>query len=731
MIVIKLKRNIISFLIVIVGMILMGCPNPSIPTISDSKAITVFNFTSLSATGIINEINHTITVDVPNGTDVTALIPTITHTGKSISPTLDEAQNFTSPVTYTVTAEDTSIQIYTVTVTVAATLSTAKAITAFIFTSPSATGIINETNHTIAVDVPNGTDVTSLIPSITHTGNSISPISGTAQNFSSPVTYTVTAEDTSVQNYTVTVTEVETFSVTFNSQGGSSVSSQTIVTGGTVIKPDSPTLTGNGFGGWYKEETYQNRWDFLMDKVNSDTTLYARWYTGTEGLNYTLINGETEYSVSGGNTNGNTIIVIPKYWNDMKVTSIKDSGFNNWGNMTGITIPDSVTYIGSRALMSCKNLTSITIPDSVTFIGDYAFSYCKNLTSITIPEGVTSIANSVFQSCTGLTSVTIPVSVTSIGNSAFRTCSLLTSITIPDNVTSIGEYAFYDCGSMTSATIGNSVISIGNSAFKSCSSLTSINIPDSVTSIGEWAFYSCTNLPNITIPSSVTSIGIYAFSSCDSLTSITIPGSVTSIENNTFYNCNALTSITIPQSVTSIGNSAFESCTNLTSITIPDSVISIGSSALNSCSGLTSITFPDGITSIGSYILGGCTSLTSVTFGTSVTSIEDCAFIGCTSLLSITIPDSVTSIGDSVFASCTSLTDVIIGSGITSIGDDIFGYCGALNNISMKPLTAPTVGGFIYSDGTNWTLHIYSGSTGYDVSPWTNNPPFGTISTDL
>ena len=82
----------------------------------------------------------------------------------------------------------------------------AKAITAFGFTSPAATGVIDEAAHTIAVTVPFGTTISALVPMIFITGASVSPASGAAHDFSSPVTYTVTAADASTQEYTVTVT---------------------------------------------------------------------------------------------------------------------------------------------------------------------------------------------------------------------------------------------------------------------------------------------------------------------------------------------------------------------------------------------------------------------------------------------------------------------------------------------------------------------------------------------
>jgi hypothetical protein len=84
----------------------------------DNKAITSFNFNALSPAviGVITEATHTIALTVPSGINVTALVPTITHTGASISPASGSAQNFTNPVTYTVTAADSSTQAYAVSV---------------------------------------------------------------------------------------------------------------------------------------------------------------------------------------------------------------------------------------------------------------------------------------------------------------------------------------------------------------------------------------------------------------------------------------------------------------------------------------------------------------------------------------------------------------------------------------------------------------------------------------
>ena len=162
-----------------------------------------------------------------------------------------------------------------------------------------------------------------------------------------------------------------------------------------------------------------------------------------------------------------------------------------------MTIPNSVTSIGSKAFFGCNGLTSVTIPNSVTSIGEYAFYGCSGLTSITIPNSVSSIKDGAFGGCSGLTSVTIPNSVTSIGYQAFSGCTGLTSITIPNSLTSIGYSAFESCSGLTSVTIPNSVSSIQDGAFAKCSGLTSVIIPKSVKLIRIHAFLKCTKLAEV------------------------------------------------------------------------------------------------------------------------------------------------------------------------------------------------------------------------------------------
>jgi len=68
-----------------------------------------------------------------------------------------------------------------------------------------------------------------------------------------------------------------TYTVTFDSQGGSAINSQVVPDGGLVTEPTAPTRTGYNFGGWYKESGCTNDWVFNTDTVTSNITLYAKW----------------------------------------------------------------------------------------------------------------------------------------------------------------------------------------------------------------------------------------------------------------------------------------------------------------------------------------------------------------------------------------------------------------------------------------------------------------------
>ena len=114
-----------------------------------------------------------------------------------------------------------------------------------------------------------------------------------------------------------------------------------------------------------------------------------------------------------------------------------------------VLVEDGVTSIGRCAFygavgyvssgvplyQSCSNMTSVTLPGSLTSIGSHAFADCSALNSVTSPIW------GYFKNCP-VNTVTIPEGVTNIADEAFYGVSRLESIIIPEGITSIGRRAF-------------------------------------------------------------------------------------------------------------------------------------------------------------------------------------------------------------------------------------------------------------------------------------------------
>ena len=90
--------------------------------------------------------------------------------------------------------------------------------------------------------------------------------------------------------------------------------------------------------------------------------------------------------------------------------------------------------------------------------------------------------------------------------------------------------------------------------------------------------------------------------------------------------------------------------------------------------------------------------------------------LSITGQLSITIPDGVTTIETFAFSNNSALTNVTISSSVTTIGADTFTNCTSLTNITSLATTAPIIQSSTFANvGTNGTLTVPVGSTGYDV----------------
>lgn len=140
------------------------------------------------------------------------------------------------------------------------------------------------------------------------------------------------------------------YEVTFDTQGGSTVAKQSIIEGGKVQKPSNPTKGTDTFGGWYKEPSCTNAWNFDTDKITKATTLYAKWNSNsTPVVPVEPVTGDLFVSPTGngdgksqGNPTdiqtaintipaGNTIWVLDGTYNQSEEVLIEDSNNGSAG----------------------------------------------------------------------------------------------------------------------------------------------------------------------------------------------------------------------------------------------------------------------------------------------------------------------------------------------------------------------------------------------------------------
>ncbi|WEA39520.1 InlB B-repeat-containing protein [Lysinibacillus fusiformis] len=87
--------------------------------------------------------------------------------------------------------------------------------------------------------------------------------------------------------------KAQTYTVSFNTDGGSAVSDQSVAYGGKASAPTpAPTKAGYTFGGWYKDAGHTQAYDFT-NVITENTTIYAKWKAQTYTVSFNTDGGST------------------------------------------------------------------------------------------------------------------------------------------------------------------------------------------------------------------------------------------------------------------------------------------------------------------------------------------------------------------------------------------------------------------------------------------------------
>ncbi|HBB71288.1 MAG TPA: hypothetical protein DCZ71_01615 [Ruminococcus sp.] len=187
--------------------------------------------------------------------------------------------------------------------------------------------------------------------------------------------------------------------------------------------------------------------------------------------------------------------------------AIADSALADNYLIVSVTLPDTVTVIGTGALERSRLLQKVTLSKNLKYIKDAAFRFCWRLQNVDLPDGLLYIGADAFRKCHEFTEMIIPDSVTYIGSKAFFKCVNLKSVKLPAHIAKISLGLFRHCHQLTEIVIPDDVTVIEKDAFAECRSLEKISLPSGLKRIGDGAFANCRKLRFLEIPDSVEYIG--------------------------------------------------------------------------------------------------------------------------------------------------------------------------------------------------------------------------------
>ncbi|MDD3129814.1 MAG: leucine-rich repeat protein [Candidatus Izemoplasmatales bacterium] len=437
---------------------------------------------------------------------------------------------------------------------------------------------------------------------------------------------------------------VNSYTVTFETNGGSIINLITQDYDTDLIEPAEPTKIGCIFDGWYSDSNLITSYHFTTVPAEN-ITVYAKWILAVaddvSDYSFYLLEDDT-YQISRYN-GSNSKVVIPSFYLGKPVTVIGYNAF--YGNETITNIyfqkDSQLTRIDTQAFQKCKNLSTITIPPTVTSIGANVFGSCWNLRSVTFPSSILYIDQYIFQDCLSLESISVEgdnqfyISENGVLFDKQKTLLISypakkndTTFQLPSSIVEISGYAFNNNHFITEIIFdtNSQLLTIDVGAFLNCSNLQDIIFPDTLTSIGQSSFAGCSSLEVITITENISAIYGNPFPDCSSLTSINVDE-----DNQNFTAINKVlfdkqvtnligypggltsTSYEVPSTVTSIGIMAFAKCVNLKNISIPNSVTTIGGSAFYGCTNLTTIIISVNVEVMGYWVFDDCAALTIYT----------------------------------------------------------------------------------------------------------------------
>lgn len=522
-----------------------------------------------------------------------------------------------------------------------------------------------------------------------------------------------------------------TFSITFNSLGGSSVQTITGECGTSIVAPQSPVKEGYSFRGWYRVGSVLA---YEFDKIEAkNITLYAKWEINQYSINFDSDGGSEVESI------------IQDYLTEVSApANPTKAGYEFIGWFEG-----DVEYVFNT--IEAREVNLIAKWRSVEHTIKFRSNGGSSVNNITARYGVDIVEptqpTKQFYNFVGWFEVGSDTAYV-FDKMEDRDIILYAKWAVIDELT---PFEFKINGAecilvkvkdkaITNIAIPNNVYSVSADLFKECSELISVQISASVTNIADNAFDKCAKLQTIIVDSQnayyqsidgvlynkVASILIY-YPMASQSSSFVVPNSVEKLADNSIYNCSALTSITLGASVKTLGKNVLLECNKLQTIGVNSSNNYFASTDGVLYSKNYRILYkypvakqqqtfqvPNSVCQVASCGFYKCVNLQSVTCNinsSQLLSIGESAFYGCQNLVTIDLPLSLETISKNAFMNCYSLSSVTLRECLATIEQDSFSWCTNLMSVTiLESETALLINKYAFSNCYK-LMEVYMGRT--------------------
>ena len=274
--------------------------------------------------------------------------------------------------------------------------------------------------------------------------------------------------------------------ITFDSNGGSAVSTMTVDSLSQVTTLPTPQWQDHNFLGWKLNNALV---ELPLDVVDSDIALVASWRGVTEDFQF---KDETDGSVTitkyiGANVN----VVIPATIANKPVKGLAENAFDGCSGVKSIVLPQSLVNLEYKSLYGCTALEALTISGNVDgslkyYFGNDEANVPLTLKEITFAEGSTTYSKGIFNELptTHLFKINLPASLKTTPSDAFYQCDNIEEAYVPEGVKTLSDRTFCACPNLKKVNIPRSCTSLGTNCFVNTDALEYLIVPNSVTSFG-------------------------------------------------------------------------------------------------------------------------------------------------------------------------------------------------------------------------------------------------------